>query len=273
MSNITVYGATGYIGSFFAETFKNEIIIQKREDLKPKSKKVLYLISTTDNYNVLNNSFIDIETNLIHLMKVLDECKEQDIEFTFISSWFVYGDTELPANETSPCKPKGFYSITKYAAEMLLESFCKTHNIKYKIIRLGNVIGFCDNSGSKKKNALQYLLHELKKGNDINLYNDGAFYRDYIDIRDVVEGIKFIIDKGPENEIFNLASGNKQIFKEIIYYAQSKLKSNSKINSIKPTNFHKIVQVESMYLDTTKIKDLGFKCKYSIWDTINSMLY
>jgi nucleoside-diphosphate-sugar epimerase len=110
---ISVFGATGFIGSKFYNKYKDECVIIPREEVVLQSNKVLYLISTVDNYNVLENPFIDIETNLIHLMKVLNNCKEKDIHFTFVSSWFVYGDTHLPARESSPCKPKGFYSNTK----------------------------------------------------------------------------------------------------------------------------------------------------------------
>ena len=133
-NKISVFGATGFIGSEFCKIYPDFVIKIDKNDFIPQSKNVLYLISTVDNYNVLNNVTIDIETNLIHLMKVLENCKDKDITFNFVSSWFVYGDTDLPAKETSVCKPKGFYSITKYAAEMLIESFCKTFNIKYKIL-------------------------------------------------------------------------------------------------------------------------------------------
>ena len=68
---------------------------------------------------------IDIETNLSVMMEVLEKLKEKDFVFNFISSWFVYGDTKMPASETSICFPKGFYSITKKAAEDLLISFCE----------------------------------------------------------------------------------------------------------------------------------------------------
>jgi nucleoside-diphosphate-sugar epimerase len=130
---ISVFGGTGFIGSEFCNQFKNDSIIIDRDSYTPVSEKVLYLVSTVDNYNVLTDSKKDINTNLLHLMDVLDECKNKNIEFTFISSWFVYGETDLPATESSICKPKGFYSITKYAAELLLESYCKTFNIKYKM--------------------------------------------------------------------------------------------------------------------------------------------
>jgi nucleoside-diphosphate-sugar epimerase len=271
MSNISIFGGTGFIGSAFYKKYPDSIIMG-RDEVNPATNNILYLISTVDNYNVLTNPYIDIETNLVHLMKVLENCKDRDVTFTFISSWFVYGKTGLPANENSICNPKGFYSITKYAAEQLLESYCKTFDIKYKIIRLGNVVGKNDNKVSKKKNALQFLLNEIKENNKINLYNKGQFYRDYIDVEDVADGIKFIIDNGENSEVYNLASGVPVLFKDIIDYAYSQLNSTSEIGVMEPTDFHKLVQVESMYLDTTKLNNLGFKPSKNIYQIIDNLI-
>ena len=74
----------------------------------------------------------------------------KDFVFNFISSWFVYGDTKLPAKESYQCKPKGFYSITKSTAEQLLISFCNTFKKKYRILRICNVYGLNDKNVSKK---------------------------------------------------------------------------------------------------------------------------
>jgi nucleoside-diphosphate-sugar epimerase len=270
---ISIFGGTGFIGSKFYNKYKDESVIIRREDTQPQSNKVLYLISTVDNYNVLENSFVDIETNLIHLMKVLDNCKGKDIEFTFVSSWFVYGDTHLPARESSPCRPKGFYSITKLAAEQLLESYCKTFNIKYNIVRLGNVIGKGDDKASKKKNALQFLIDELKADRDINLYNDGEFYRDFVHVDDVVDGLKFVIDRGENAEIYNLGSARKPtLFKDIIAYVKQEVGSNSNIGNMEPSDFHKIVQVESMYLDSSKLGSLGFFPSRGVYEAVKELL-
>lgn len=269
---ISVFGGTGFVGSEFCKQFKNEVTIIDRNSFTPISEKVLYLISTVDNYNVLTDSKKDINTNLIHLMNVLDECKNKNIEFTFISSWFVYGDTDLPAKESSVCRPKGFYSITKYAAELLLESYCKTFNIKYKIIRLGNVLGTSDGKISKKKNALQFLISQIKENKEINLYNNGNFYRDFIHVNDVAKGIKYVMDHGIFNETYNLGCGIPIVFKSIIDYAVEKTNSKSDIGIMEATDFHKIVQVESMYLDTSKLNDLGFKPEKNIYQIVDELL-
>jgi nucleoside-diphosphate-sugar epimerase len=270
---IAIYGATGFIGSEFCKKYDCEIVDRNEINPPEGTTKILYLISTVDNYNVLTNPYIDIETNLIHLIKVLESIKGKNIEFTFISSWFVYGDTSLPASETSVCNPKGFYSITKRTAEQLLESYSKTFNISYKIIRLGNIVGKGDGKVSKKKNALQYLINEMSNNRDINLYNGGNFYRDIVHVEDAVDAIKFVIDKGLSGEIYNVGSGNKPIlFKDVIYFIKDKLGSTSNIGSMEPTDFHKIVQVESMYLEVSKLTHLGFKPSRNVFQTISELI-
>ena len=213
---INVLGGKGFVGSRYRELTENVVINAKYDYNVKDDSEVVYFISTVDNYNVLTNPYIDIETNLIHLIRVLENCKNKNIEFIFISSWFVYGETETPARETSPCYPKGFYSITKRTAEQLLISYCETFGIKWRIIRLGNVLGKGDKKVSKKKNALQYLINEIKENRDINLYDGGDLYRDYIHVDDVVQAINLIIEKGEIGEIYNVANGEKVYLREAL---------------------------------------------------------
>jgi len=230
------------------------------------------MISTTDNYNVLEDPYKDINTNLIKLMDVLDNCKNKDIIFNFVSSWFVYGDTDLPAKETSYCNPKGFYSITKKCAEDLLISYCKTFDIKYRILRLANVYGNNDSGTSKKKNALTYLINRIKNNEEINLYFNGYFIRDYIHVEDACKAIKLCLDKSQVNDIYNIGNGEPIVFKDIIDYVVKQTNSKSNIIAIDQPEFHRIVQVKDMYLDTTKINRLGFKKDIDIYQGISKLL-
>jgi len=260
MKKISVFGGTGFIGSVFCDLYKQEVVEIPRNTRVPESNDVLYLISTTHNYNVLNDSFIDIDTNLRVLMETLDKCRDENIGVVnFISSWFVYGETQLPAHEGSHCNPKGFYSITKRCAEQLLVSYCKTFDIRYRILRLGNVYGTTDVKVSKKKNALQFLINELKRNEKISLYEGGNFYRNFIHVSDACRAIKLICDKGEYDEIYNIGSVNNYLFKDIIEMAVRELDSTSAIDSMAPPDFHKIVQVKNMKLDTKKLCALGFE--------------
>ena len=270
---ISVFGSTGFIGSRFCELFDREVVRIGRDNYVPKTGEVLYLISTTNNYNVFDNPNLDIDTNLTVLVDVLKNCKNKGIVFNFVSSWFVYGKNEsLPAREEDPCNPKGFYSITKRAAEQLVISFCETFKIKYRIFRLGNVYGEGDASVSKKKNALQYLIGEIIDNKDINLYDGGTNIRDFIYVDDVCRAMKLCMEKSDINNIVNISNGRPYQFLSLMEHTRDRAKSKSKFISVKPTEFHDIVQVKNMYLDTTKLKKLGFKPKISIEDGLNIVI-
>ena len=269
---INVFGGNGFIGSRYCELTPT-IIKNDRDDYNVQyCEQILYFISTVDNYNVFTDPYIDIETNLTTLIKVLESCKDKDIVFNFVSSWFVYGDVELPAKEDSYCNPRGFYSITKRTAEQLLVSYCETFGIKYRILRLANVLGETDSKVSTKKNALQYLISELKCDNELKLYDGGYLFRDYIYIDDVISAINIIIEKGDINTIYNVGNGKPIYLIDILSKAKYLLNSTSIFTSVEQADFHKIVQTKNMVLNVDKLKSLGYTEKYDINDIIKILI-
>lgn len=275
MNKINIFGASGFIGSRFCNLYPDDVVINTRNDFTSKTNNILYFISTVDNYNVHTNLHVDIETNLITLMKVLENLpKNSNIVFNFISSWFVYGqNNEIPFREDfSKCNPTGFYSITKHCAEQLLISFCQTFNIKYRIFRLANVLGENDTKISKKKNALQFLIKQIVNNQDVELYYGGKVMRDYIYVEDVCRAIKYCMENAPINEIINIGSGEPHVFGDLINKVKHYTNSKSNIINIEPTNFHNIVQVRHSYLDITKLKSYGFVSKYNIDSIITKLV-
>ena len=261
-----LFRSSGFVGTRFCDLHPNFIVRQDREERKPKTKEILYFISTVDNYNVHSNITLDVETNLKVLCEVLDFCRDPNIIFNFVSSWFVYGETQLPAKEEYYCKPTGFYSITKKTAEDLLISFCKTYGVKYRILRLCNVYGVGDKKISKKKNAIQYMINLLKNNEEVSLYDNGEPIRDLMYIDDVCEAINLVLEKGDHNQIYNIGSGIPVNIGKVIDIAKNILKSKSKIKYIDAPDFHKIVQSKDFWMDTSKLKSLGFEQKISLPD-------
>lgn len=271
MDKINVFGK-GFIGGEFCRQYEDDVVVNSRDNLAPQSPKILYFISTVDNYNIHTNPHLDIDTNLTLLINVLENCRKaygSDFEFNFISSWFVYGKTDIPAREDSVCNPSGFYSITKRTAEQLLISYCETFGISYRILRMSNVIGAGDKKVSKKKNALQYMIQQLVRGEEVSLY-EGKILRDLIDVRDAARAIRLVITRGNLNEIYNIGNGIGFSFERIVYEIREHLGTGS-IKRIPIPEFHKLVQVRDMYLDTTKLKDLGYVPDYGIYQTVKDI--
>ena len=270
---ISVYGATGFIGSVFCNLYPDETLEIPREDRKPQSDEILYLISTTSNYNVLEDLAVDVDVNLRILMEVLAECKNNNLVFNFVSSGFVYGNDIIDAKETDYCEPKGFYSITKRAAEMLLISFCETFDVRYRIFRIANVYGTEDSESSGKKNALGFLISLLKENRDIDLYDGGDVLRDYLHVSDVCRAMHLVMEKGDVNTIYNLASGKPVKFYDIIDMARTRLESNSKINSIEAPKFYQQVQAKNFSLNVDRLKALGFEEKITLQEGVNLLCH
>ncbi len=273
MSVIQVFGGKGFVGSEYVKT-KHDMIVNERNDYRVSldATEIVYFISTVTNYNVKTDPYIDIDTNLSTMIMVLEQCKDKGITFNFISSWFVYGDTEMPAKETSYCNPTGFYSITKRCAEQLLISYCDTFNIRYRILRLANVAGRGDKKASIQKNALQYMINELKVGHNVNVYNGGNLYRDYIHVEDVAAAINLVIEKGESNTIYNIGNGKRIFFKDIIGYAKDLIGGDGKLVPIEIPMFHQKVQVKSMWMNNDKLKALGYVPKYDIRQIVEDIV-
>jgi len=284
---INVFGGSGFVGSEYCRVAGKENLLIKndRSNYEVYSADVVYFISTVDNYNIHVDPTLDIHTNLLTLIKVLDSYKNYIIKtgergcFNFISSWFVYGqdsgygETRRGIPETDPCEPKGFYSITKRCAEQLLISYCETFGLNYRILRLANVIGKDDKKVSAKKNALQYLLGEISASRPIQLYDGGHFYRDFIDCRDCARGIELVVTSGKLNEIYNVGNGVPCDFRNILDYAKGRVNSTSEFNTIEQKEFHKKVQSSrSFYMDNSKLMSLGYTPNHIIYETINDIL-
>ena len=285
MDKLNVFGGNGFVGSEFCNTTKRQVLKNDRKELGVYSPNVVYFISTVDNYNIHFDPTLDINTNLITLVKTLENYKAYIKSFklpgcfNFISSWFVYGQDSgfgegsrgIP--ETDPCDPKGFYSITKRCAEQLLISYCETFNLNYRILRLANVLGPNDKKVSAKKNAVQYLLGELAQNRRVDLYDSGYFYRDYIDVRDCARAIDLVVTKGELNSIYNIGNGKPIIFRDIIRYARDAMDSGSELRTIEQKEFHKKVQSSrSFFMDNTKLRELGYRPDYTINQTIDNII-
>ncbi len=270
---ISVFGATGFVGSAFVKKSKHATVSVARDTRVSPTDNILYLISTVDNYNVFTDLHKDINTNLNVLMETLSHCKRENLVFNFVSSWFVYGfHDSLPVPETAVCDPKGFYSITKRTAEQLLISWCTTFGVNYRVLRLSNIYGVGDNKASKKKNAIQFMVGELKHHKPISLYENGMSYRDLLHIDDTVRAIDAVLDKGGLNTVYNIGSGKPTLLRDVIDLAVYLSESKSEITPIPTPEFHQQVQAKDFWLDSSKLQNLGFQPEVSLEQGISELL-
>lgn len=275
MNKISVFGATGFIGNRFCELFPDNVTKVPRDYVASATPELLWLISTTDNYHVFDDVKIDIETNLDLFVEALDWNFRQygtDLVFNLISTWFVYGDVPVPVGERYFCNPNGWYSITALAREQLLRSYCDTFGCKYRIMRLGNVLGVGDKKASKKKNALQYFVQEIVNNRPVELYWPDRTVRDYIYVDDVCNAINLILSSEfTKNQIYNVGNGIPIKFGECVEYVVNQV-GNDVVLHVERSNFHKVVQTNVIYLNNDKIVQLGYRPTKNIWAILDELI-
>lgn len=253
---ISVFGSTGFIGSKWMELYPDVSYPEPRDSISSEYDNILYFRATNSNYNVFSDLSLDVKTNLVLLTDTFQNLTPNNT-FNLIGSWFAL-------------YPKGFYSATKLCQEHLTESFCKTFGIKYRILRLSNIIGG-DNRKSAKKNALEFLINKLKNDENIEIY-EGDNYRNYLDVRDCCRAIKFILDSDfTANETWNIGDTTSYKLIELIDYCKEKIGSKSNIKRIPIPNFHKTVQIKDFWFDTKHLYNMGFKKQYSIQETLSNL--
>jgi nucleoside-diphosphate-sugar epimerase len=263
--DLSLYGSTGIIGSYFRGLFPSLSV--PRDLLTPGSKRVLYLISTTDNATFKEDPLVDVNTNLVELMRRLDACREAGVkEFNFVSSWFVYGPTHRQPHEYVDCKPRGFYSITKYTAEQLVKEYCEEFKIGYRILRLGNVYGGPD-PGTPKRNALHFLISRLKKKESIRVMN--YVTRDFIHILDVCRAIALICSLGELNSIYNIGTGKATELFKAVEYANALLGNPADIYRFDPPHVYN--QAIRFSLDCGFLNNLGFEPIFDIYQGLEDL--
>lgn len=284
-----ITGGYGLIGSAVANSLTGNVTILSRsekhkERLAGKNVKVIlkdindiqkadlegidiiyHLASTVDNYNVLTNPYLDVETNINGTIRLLEICKdlEKKPKIVFLSTFFVYGNeydkTKTPINEESKTEPLGIYPATKLCAESIIKLYSRLYKIPYLICRLTNVYDKNEDFNNKKKGVINYIIMQAVRGKPLFIYKGGNFIRDYIYLDDVISAIKFLEEKNITNDTYLIGFGKSVLFKDIINYLHEITEKKSEITEIEPPEFHRAVGITNFVADTSKISQLGWK--------------
>lgn len=177
-----------------------------------------------------------------------------------------YGD---PISEKDILEASSPYAISKLAIDNLSVLYAQTYNINVLIVRPFFVIG------SKKENdvcsdfAREIVKVELNQQSCIRVGNLETI-RDFIDVRDTIQAIHIISEKGTLGEIYNICTGKGHSINEILkIYSKIARKSFSISNDLSLLRpFDEKIKIGN----PEKIKKLGWVQQYSIEETLQEIL-
>ena len=148
----------------------------------------------------------------VNVLEVLRDVDFVD-RFVYISSSMIYGDFEvIPAPEDHPKRPKDIYGGTKYAGEVMTETYSRRYEIPYSIIRPSAVYGPYD----VNRRVSQIFVENALLGKPITLFGGGFQALDFTYVEDVTEGIiKVMFHENAEGEAFNITYGRGYTLREL----------------------------------------------------------
>jgi dTDP-glucose 4,6-dehydratase len=154
----------------------------------------------------VDNSIADsqpfVETNVNGVVNLLELSKEYDIEFIQISTDEVYGSIPWfnSATETWSLATSSPYSASKAAADLFIESYGKTHGLKYKIVRPSNNYG----PGQHPEKLIPKAVSLLKQKKKVPIYGDGKQVRQWVHVEDTARAIYLVMENGENHNIYNV---------------------------------------------------------------------
>lgn len=204
MSLITIFGASGFIGSHLLAELSarnHDHIGLGRGDATPKQNlgDVIYCIGVTADFR--SKPFETVNAHVCKLSEVLQDCEFNSL--TYLSSTRVYGNNSNIAREedaisVSPENPSDLYNASKAMGESLTLN-CGRNT---RVVRLSNVYG----DDFESQNFLTTIIKAAVNTQKVTLQTAADSEKDYVGISDVVSQLLNIAASGKER-IYNLASG------------------------------------------------------------------
>ena len=297
MLKLLITGGLGFVGSHLVDSLvkKNHKImiltktLSKKKNIKKSAKKIqiekidltnfqqlgkiiekfkpdviIHLAGNASHSKSFENPLKDIDSNAKTTLFMLEKIRKLNTPCKFIlgSTFIVIGKPKkLPVNENTPCNPTTIYGTNRLSSEYFCKIYHKVYGLQTNIFRITNSYGPREQI-IPKKNAVNFLIYKSFKKEEISIYNQGKFFRDFIYIDDVISGINIILKKGKSGELYWISSGKRTWFYEFGDILEKT--TGCKVKYSETPVYTKKVDVGNFVVNNSKLRKLGWSPKISI---------
>jgi dTDP-glucose 4,6-dehydratase len=143
------------------------------------------------------------ETNLRGTFTLLEAARANGIgRFVHVSTDEVYGSLQSPleADEAYPLNPSSPYSASKAGSDLLARSYFVTYRLPVLITRASNNYG----PYQFPEKLIPLMISNALESRPLPIYGDGMQVRDWLYVDDHCRGIRAVLEKGRDGEIYNI---------------------------------------------------------------------
>ena len=155
--------------------------------------------------------------------------------------------------------------------EEIAKLYIKAYGIQIIMVRAFNHIGPRQSEGFVISDFANRIVQIEKGAEPVLLVGNLSAYRDFTDVRDIVEGYRLLIEKGEVGQIYNIGSGKatqvKELLELLIQASDKEIIVEEDPNKIRP------IDIPTIECDNSKIKkDTGWKTQYNIKTSLEDIL-
>ena len=241
--------------------------IKKIKNLFKNIDMVFHLAANADVRYGIDNPKKDLEQNTIVTFNILESMRLNGVKkIVFSSTGSIYGETSIiptPENAEFPIQTS-FYGASKLACEGLIQAYCDHYNFKSWIFRFVSILGERYSHG----HVYDFYKKLLKNNNSLSVLGNGKQKKSYLNIKDCLSAIMIAIRKSPKKvNIYNLGTNQFSTVSNSVNQITKHLSLKPKIN-YKGGKRGWPGDIPTIYLNTRKIRKLGWKPKYTINESI-----
>jgi UDP-glucose 4-epimerase len=206
---------------------------------------------------------LDLRLGIIATYNVVESMRTNRVKMLAYSSGSgVYGDVGLmqTAENFGPLLPISMYGASKLGAEGVISAFCGMFDLQAWIFRFANVVGPRQTHGV----GFDFIRKLKKEPHKLQILGDGSQSKSYIHVSDVIDDMRFVIEKQNQNvNVFNVATDDYIIVNEIAEIVTEEMKLSKVVFEHTGGSRGWKGDVPVVRFNIEKIHTLGWKSKYN----------
>ena len=235
------------------------------------SEIVFHLAANADVKNGFLHPKKDLEQNTITTFNVLEAMRKNNIKrILFASTGSIYGEPKtFPTKENYPFPIQtSLYGSSKLACEGLIQAYCAGFGFNSTIFRFVSIMGKRYTHG----HLFDFYKQLLNNKKRLKVLGNGLQKKSYLNISDCIDAMMLTMNNNKKSvEIYNLGTNN---FITVNY----SIKTILKVLNLNPKIYYKggkrgwIGDSPKIYLDTNKIRKIGWKSNKTIKESIEETI-
>jgi len=215
----------GYRGDFVAENLATFDWQEKFGDPAAAGfDAIFHLASITD--TTVHDQFVQVHDNVESFRRLLNFARPTKTRIIYASSAATYGSATEASAESNGAAPANVYAFSKVIMDNIArQAAAESPDWIMVGLRYFNVYGPREAHKGVPASMIYHLAQQIKAGKRPRIFKHGEQKRDFVYVRDVVEGTLCALD-AKTSGIYNIGAGEARSFNELIEVLNKCLSTN-----------------------------------------------